>query len=209
MLDCGRTWPPAVIDRHISMLERRASECSSGRPSARSSQPPGDPWRWRLGRRSARPAAASDRPAPTLRFGRRTTGGLENQVARAPSSLRRAMFHLKTLRPCDFFSSPCATFAAAAGDTAPSPASFDLCADGGIGGLKRRLRPRGTASGDAKEREQDDENANCLSIVGHHSPIRASQLAARNGATMLILEPRRGRGGDAAPHLVPPGALPP
>ena|ERR1700722_9269008 len=67
----------------------------------------------------------------------------------------------------------------AAGVTAPSPASFDLCADGGIGGLKRRLRPRRTASGDAKEREQDDENANCSPMVGHHSLIRVSQLAAR------------------------------
>jgi hypothetical protein len=32
-------------------------------------------------------------------------------------------------------------------------ALFDLRSEGGIGGLKRRLRPRGTASGDAKERE--------------------------------------------------------
>ena len=69
--------------------------------------------------------------------------------------------------------------AAAPGVTALSPASFDLCADGGIGGFKGRLQPRGTASGDAKEREQKEENANCLPIVGHRSPIRASQLAAR------------------------------
>jgi hypothetical protein len=41
------------------------------------------------------------------------------------------------------------------------------------------LRPWGAASGDAKEREQDEENANCSPIVGHRSPIRVSQLAAR------------------------------
>ena len=69
--------------------------------------------------------------------------------------------------------------AAGAGVTASSPASFDLCADGGIGSLKRRLQPRGTASGDAKERDQDEENANCSPIVGHRRPIRVSQLAAR------------------------------
>ena len=74
---------------------------------------------------------------------------------------------------------PSSGVAAAAGVTARSPASFDLCADGGIGGFKGRLRPRGAASGGAKEREQDEENANCSPIVGHRSPIRVSQLAAR------------------------------
>jgi hypothetical protein len=59
-------------------------------------------------------------------------------------------------------------------------AAHDLCADGGIGGFKGRLRPWGAASGGgAKEREQDEENANCAPIVGHRSPIRVSQLAAR------------------------------
>ena len=58
-------------------------------------------------------------------------------------------------------------------------ASFHLRARCGIGGFKRRFRPRGAASGDAKEREQDEENANCSPIVGHRSPIRVSQLAAR------------------------------
>jgi hypothetical protein len=60
---------------------------------------------------------------------------------------------------------------------------FDLCADGGIGGFKGRFRPRGTASGDAKEREQDEENANCSPIVGH---LAHSRFATRseNGATM-------------------------
>jgi hypothetical protein len=56
---------------------------------------------------------------------------------------------------------------------------FDLRSNGGIGGLKWRPRPRGTAPGDAKEREQDEENANCSPIVGHRSPIRVSQLATR------------------------------
>jgi hypothetical protein len=51
-------------------------------------------------------------------------------------------------------------------------ALFDLRSNGGIGGLKRRLQPRGAASNDAKEREQDEENANCSPIVGHRSPIR-------------------------------------
>jgi hypothetical protein len=37
----------------------------------------------------------------------------------------------------------------------------------------------GTASGDAEEREQDEENAKCSPIVGHRSPIRVSQLTAR------------------------------
>jgi hypothetical protein len=60
-----------------------------------------------------------------------------------------------------------------------APELFDLRSNGRIGGLKRRLRPRGAASGDAKEREQDEENANCSPIVGHRSPIRVSQLAAR------------------------------
>jgi hypothetical protein len=58
-------------------------------------------------------------------------------------------------------------------------ALFDLCADSGIGGFKGMLRPRRAASGGAKEREQDEENANCSPIVGHRSPIRVSQLAAR------------------------------
>jgi hypothetical protein len=59
-----------------------------------------------------------------------------------------------------------------------SVALFDLRSNGGIGGLKRRLQPRGAASGDAKEREQDEENAYCSPIVGHCSPIRVSQIAA-------------------------------
>jgi hypothetical protein len=59
-----------------------------------------------------------------------------------------------------------------------SVALFDLPSNGGIGGLKRRLRPRGAASGDTKEREQVEENANCSPIVGHCSPIRVSQIAA-------------------------------
>ena len=66
------------------------------------------------------------------------------------------------------------------GVTAPSPASFDLCADGGIGGPSNgRLRPRGTVSGDAKEREQDEGEGKFSPTVGHRSPIRVSQLAAR------------------------------
>ena len=66
---------------------------------------------------------------------------------------------------------PSSGVAAAAGITARSPASFDLCANGGIGGFKGRLRPRGAASGGAKEREQDEENANCSPIIGHRKPI--------------------------------------
>src|ERR1700722_15066468 len=56
---------------------------------------------------------------------------------------------------------------------------FHLDAYGRIGGLKRRLRPRGAASRDAKEGKQDEENANCSEIVAHRSPVRVSQLAAR------------------------------
>jgi hypothetical protein len=55
-----------------------------------------------------------------------------------------------------------------------SVALFDLRSNCGIGGFKGRLRPRGAASGDAKEREQDEENANCSPIVGHRIPIRVS-----------------------------------
>jgi hypothetical protein len=55
--------------------------------------------------------------------------------------------------------------------TAPSRASFDLRSNGRIGRLKRGPRPRGTASGDANEREQDEENAKCSPIVGHRTPF--------------------------------------
>ena len=58
-------------------------------------------------------------------------------------------------------------------------ASFHLRARCGMGGFKGRRRPRGAASRNAKDREQDEENANCSPIVGHRSPIRVSQLAAR------------------------------
>jgi hypothetical protein len=60
-----------------------------------------------------------------------------------------------------------------------SVALFDLRSNGGIIGLKGRPRPWGAASGPANEREQDEENAKCSPIVGHRSPIRVSQLAAR------------------------------
>jgi hypothetical protein len=53
-----------------------------------------------------------------------------------------------------------------------SVALLDLRSNGGIGGLKRRPRPRWAASRDANEREQDEENANCSPIFGHRSPLR-------------------------------------
>ena len=69
-----------------------------------------------------------------------------------------------------------------------SVALFDLRSNRGIRGFKGRPRPRGAASGDAKEREQDEENANCSPMVGHRIPIRVSQRAApkrRDCATFL------------------------
>jgi hypothetical protein len=73
-------------------------------------------------------------------------------------------------------------------DDLTSVALFDLRSNGGIGGLKRRFQPRRTASSDAKEREQDEEDANCSPMVGHRIPIRVSQRAApkrRDCATFL------------------------
>jgi hypothetical protein len=64
-------------------------------------------------------------------------------------------------------------------------ALFDLRSNGGIGGFKGRLRPRGAASGDANEREQVDENANCSPTIGHRKPhSRFATRGAKTGATM-------------------------
>jgi hypothetical protein len=61
---------------------------------------------------------------------------------------------------------------------------IELCADGGIGGLKRRLWPPGRAATDANEPEQGEETyqANDLPVIGHHSLTRLPQLLARRGA---------------------------
>ena len=52
--------------------------------------------------------------------------------------------------------------------------SFDLCADRGIGGLKRRLRgrPCGGASADADKREQGEQayQVNDSAVIGHRNP---------------------------------------
>jgi hypothetical protein len=45
--------------------------------------------------------------------------------------------------------------------------SFDLGADGGIGGLKRKLRARGGAPADPNEREHGKETAKRSPAIGH------------------------------------------
>jgi hypothetical protein len=49
--------------------------------------------------------------------------------------------------------------------------SSDLCADRGIGGLERRLRPRGRASLDADKREHGEEKAK-------HPPVKRHRASA-------------------------------
>jgi len=56
--------------------------------------------------------------------------------------------------------------------------SFDLCADGGIDGLKRRFRPGGGASPDANEREHEEQTANHSPVVGHRP---SATLRAKRG----------------------------
>jgi hypothetical protein len=51
---------------------------------------------------------------------------------------------------------------------------FDLCADGGIGGLKRKFRPRSGAPTDADSRDQSEGAANHSQKIDHCDPVRHS-----------------------------------
>ena len=53
--------------------------------------------------------------------------------------------------------------------SAAASGSFDLCADGGIGGLQPGLRAGGRAAEDANEREQGEETAKRPPAIGHRS----------------------------------------
>jgi hypothetical protein len=73
--------------------------------------------------------------------------------------------------------------------------SSDLHADGGIGDLERRLRPRSRASADANEYERGDETANRSPVIGHRLD-NSSREDATNSAN--INGPRRAsRNGEA------------
>jgi hypothetical protein len=73
--------------------------------------------------------------------------------------------------------------------------SFDLCAGGGIGGLKRRLRARGGISADANEREQSGEAPNHSPAMSHRNPPRLPQFSTRSRATLKIILADTKRGG--------------
>jgi hypothetical protein len=65
--------------------------------------------------------------------------------------------------------------------------SFDLCAGGGIGGLKRRLRARGRTPADANEREQSGEAPNHSPAMSNRNPLPFRNSRREVGASLKII----------------------
>ena len=81
----------------------------------------------------------------------------------------------------------------------------------GVGALRTH---EGSAHGHANKSYKIEARHARLAVHAAHTMTlfiwrRGKLVAESETLVMLILEPRRGRGGDATPHLVLPDALPP
>jgi hypothetical protein len=86
----------------------------------------------------------------------------------------------------------------------PKELRLRLCAGGGIGGLKRRLRARGGTPADVNEREQNGEAPNHSPAMSHRNPLAFRNSRREVGATLKIIlaDTKRcgeGKSGDTQP----------
>ena len=80
------------------------------------------------------------------------------------------------------------------------PRSFHLRANGGIGGLERRFRPRGGASAYAHEREHGEETAD-------HSPVVSRSAYGGTSTSVPINRKRACCSGPAASLKKAPSSM--